>query len=331
MHQDKYTMFSNRLAKVYAHRRKKAKTQHVSCYRLYDLDLPEFPFAIDLYEDHLHAAEYQRNHTLTEDEHKTWLEQSSMCMAQVLNVPLDNIHIKQRAVITDRKEQYGKLDAVSVKRVVQENGLKFQINLSDYLDTGLFLDHRPTRAMVREISAGKSVLNLFAYTGAFSVYAAHGKADKVWTVDLSNTYIDWAMANFALNGLNAGVHNFIAADVMAWLPTVPDNSMDLIICDPPTFSNSKKMSGIFDVQRDHPALLNQCLRILEPGGQIIFSTNNRKFRLYDHHIDTTEIQDITRQTTGFDFEGGLERKCYRLGKIRSEAASVWGKIKSSAD
>jgi 23S rRNA (cytosine1962-C5)-methyltransferase len=329
MHQDKYTMFSNRLAKVYAHRRKKAKAQGVSCYRLYDLDLPEFPFAIDLYEDHLHAAEYQRNHALTEAEHSAWLEQSKVCIAQVLNIPPANIFIKQRSVITDRKEQYSKLDAATVTRVVHENGLKFQINLSDYLDTGLFLDHRPTRAMARDISAGKTVLNLFAYTGAFSVYAVHGKAAKVWTVDMSNTYIDWAMANFALNGFDTRAHEFVTADVMAWLPAVPANSMELIICDPPTFSNSKKMSGVFDVQRDHPALLNQCLRILQPGGQIIFSTNNRKFRLFDHHINTTAIQDITRQTTGFDFEGALERQCYRLGKTEATAQSVWGKPRSS--
>jgi 23S rRNA (cytosine1962-C5)-methyltransferase len=327
MHQDKYTMFSNRLAKVYAHLRKKAKAQNVSCYRLYDLDLPEFPFAIDLYEDHLHAAEYQRNHTLTEAEHQDWLAQSSICMAQVLDIPPANIHVKQRSVITDRKEQYGKVATASVTRVVQENGLKFQLNLSDYLDTGLFLDHRPTRAMVRDSSAGKTVLNLFAYTGAFSVYAAHGKAAEVWTVDMSNTYIEWAKANFVLNGFAVGSHQFVTADVMTWLPSVPDNSMDLIVCDPPTFSNSKKMRGVFDVQRDHPVLLNECLRILQPGGQIIFSTNNRKFRLFDHHINTTEIRDITRQTTGFDFEGRLERQCYRLGKTPVETKSVWGKPK----
>jgi len=310
--QDKYTMFSNRLLKVYTHLRKKAKTQGVSCYRLYDLDLPDFPFAIDLYEDHIYAAEYQRKHTLTEDEHNQWLAQSRDCIAQITQISTQHIHVKQRAVITDRKEQYNKVADTSATKIVNENGLQFQVNLSDYLDTGLFLDHRPTRTMVRELSEDKEVLNLFSYTGSFSVYAAKGKARTVHTVDMSNTYIEWAQRNFLLNGIDLNDHRFITADVMALLPELATGSMDIIVCDPPTFSNSKKMSGVFDVQRDHPALLNQCLRILKPDGKIIFSTNNRKFRLFDHHINTNAIQDITRSTTGFDFEGKLDRQCYLL-------------------
>ncbi len=325
MSQDKYTMFRNRLQKVFAHRRKKAAQQHVTCYRLYDLDLPEFPLAIDLYENHVHVAEYRRNHTLSEAEHQTWLEGSRMVISEVLQVPLEHIHLKQRAVIADRKEQYGHFASKGELLTVQENGIHFYVNLSDYLDTGLFLDHRPTRVMARELSKDKDVLNLFAYTGSFSVYAALGGARSVHTVDLSNTYLDWARDNFTLNGLHGAAYRFTAADVMALLPTLPSGSHDLIVCDPPTFSNSKKMQGVFDVQRDHPALLNQCLRLLRPDGLLLFSTNNRRFRLYDEHLDTDRFKDITRQTTGFDFEGKLDRLCYELRpRLRAEeTASPW--------
>lgn len=332
MQQDKYTMFQNRLAKLFAHRRKKAAQQEVSCYRLYDLDLPEFPLAIDLYENHVHAAEYRRNHTLSETEHQQWLEQSRVSIAEVRGIPLANIHMKQRAVITDRKEQYSRFSDRGERIVVSENGVRFLVNLSDYLDTGLFLDHRPTRARVREQSAGKDVLNLYAYTGSFSVYAALGQARSVQTVDLSNTYLDWARDNFAQNALNPADYQFVAADVMSYLPTLPSRCFDLIVCDPPTFSNSKKMQGIFDVQRDHPALLNQCLRLLRDDGVIIFSTNNRRFKLFDEHIRTDNIRDITRQTTGFDFEGKLDRLCYEIRPDKSTAksqtspkAGPWGK------
>ena len=327
--QDKYTMFANRLRKVLQHRRKKARAQGVSCYRLYDLDLPEFPFAIDLYEDHVHVAEYRRNHALNEDAHRQWLMQSCQCICEVLELPQDHLHVKQRTVISDRRQQYGHFDHRSVTSVVHEHGARFLLNLSDYLDTGLFLDHRPTRLLVRQQCRGMSVLNLFAYTGAFSVHAALGGARRVVTVDLSNTYLDWAKDNFRLNDLPVKDAEFIAADVMTWLPTVTAATFDLIVCDPPTFSNSKKMKGVFDVQRDHPALINQCLRLLKPGGKLYFSTNNRKFRLYDHHIDTRNFTDLTRQTTGFDFEGKLDRQCFLLQhdtttRFGSNHDNVWG-------
>ena len=305
-------MFMNRLRKVHAHRSKKARQQGISCYRLYDLDLPEFPFAIDLYEDHVHAAEYQRRHQLDDAAYQDWLQRSCECMAEVLAVTAEKIHLKQRQVISDRQQQYHRLSHTRNRLIVNEHGLRFRVNLDDYLDTGLFLDHRPTRLRVRDQCRGRQVLNLFGYTGSFSVYAAAGGASHVTTVDLSNTYIDWARENFDLNGLNPQGHSFIAADVLGWLPGVPAQSFDLIICDPPTFSNSKKMSNIFDVQRDHPALLNQCLRLLKADGQLLFSTNNHRFRLFDEHIATKRIRDITRQTTGFDFEGKLNRLCFEL-------------------
>ena len=325
MTQDKYTMFRNRLTKVFAHRRKVARKQNVTCYRIYDLDLPEFPLAIDRYEDHVHVAEYRRNHTLGEAEHQAWLDGSRAVIAEVLQVLPGHIHVKERAVITDRKEQYTHFASKGERLVVQENGIRFRVNLDDYLDTGLFLDHRPTRVIVRAMCKDKDVLNLFAYTGSFSVYAALGGARSVHTVDLSNTYLEWARDNFALNGLDPKDHAFSAADVMALLPTLPSRSYDVIVCDPPTFSNSKKMRGVFDVQRDHPALINQCLRLLRAEGVLVFSTNNRRFRLYDEHLETDRIRDITKQTTGFDFEGKLDRLCYefRPAERAQQPASPW--------
>jgi 23S rRNA (cytosine1962-C5)-methyltransferase len=317
-------MFSNRLQKVWQHRRKKARQQEVSCFRLYDLDLPEFPLAIDLYESHVHVAEYRRNHSLSESEHQEWLRLSCQCISAALGVSFDNIHVKQRAVISDRRDQYQHLAKTGATQVVTEHGARFLLNLSDYLDTGLFLDHRPTRQLVRQQSRDRAVLNLFAYTGSFSVNAALGGASRVLTVDMSNTYLEWAKANYQLNNLPVDSTDFIAADVMAWLPTVRSACMDLIVCDPPTFSNSKKMQGVFDVQRDHPALINQCLRVLRPGGVLYFSTNHRKFRLYDLHLDTKDVQDLTRQTTGFDFEGKLDRQCFLLQRSAvTGRASPW--------
>ena len=309
---DKYLMFRNRLRKVLTHRRKKAQKQGLGCYRLYDLDLPEFPLAIDLYEDHAHVAEYRRNHGLDDAAHQAWLHATRGVIMEVLGLPADHVHLKQRNVINDRREQYGHFARRGERLSVQEHGLRFLVNLDDYLDTGLFLDHRPTRLMVRELCPGKDVLNLFAYTASFSVYAAAAGARSVRSVDLSHTYLDWARDNFQLNGLDPQLYDFVAADVQQWLTTQPACDYDMIVCDPPTFSNSKKMQGVFDVQRDHPALINHCLRLLRKDGLLLFSTNNRRFKLYDDHLHSTQIRDLTRQTTGFDFDGKLERRCYDI-------------------
>src|SRR5690606_19085449 len=153
-------------------------------------------------------------------------------------------------------------------------------------------------------------------------HAAAGGARSVTTVDLSNTYLDWARANFQLNGLALEPHEFVAANVMDYLQTLPSRCMDLVVCDAPTFSNSKKMPGVFDVQRDHPALINQCLRVLRADGVLYFSTNNRRFRLYDEHLATDRIRDITRQTTGFDFEGKLQRLCFELRPAAGSSATA---------
>src|SRR6186713_3040967 len=196
---DKFTMFRNRLEKVYRHLGKQAKRLAVSCYRLYDHDLPEFPFCIEIYEENVYVAEYKRRHGMNEDEHDEWISRSMIVICEVLKVSEESIFLKLRQKKPGRLGQYQKTAERRSEFIVEENGLKFIVNLSDYLDTGLFLDHRITRENVRGDSKDKRVLNLFSYTGSFSVYAASGEAEEVVTVDLSNTYLDWARRNMELS------------------------------------------------------------------------------------------------------------------------------------
>lgn len=314
MSDDKIIMFRNRLTKVWKHLSKAAKRQQVSCYRIYDHDLPEFPFCIEIYEDKLYVAEYRRRHGMTEEEHDTWMEQSLQVIAEILNIKEGAIFLKLRQRKPGRLGQYQKVDEVKHEFVVEESGLKFIVNLSDYLDTGLFLDHRITRQMVREQSQGKKILNLFAYTGSFSVYAAAGGATEVVTVDLSKTYLSWAERNLQANEFPEVKTSFIHADVKQYLKDLPADYFDIIIMDPPTFSNSKRMEDFLDIQRDHVELIKDCLAAMKPGGLLYFSTNSRKFTLEQELITATALKDITKQTTAFDFEGKLFRWCYLIVK-----------------
>ena len=312
--QDKFTAFENRLAKVYKHIGKIARKQNLACFRVYDVDLPEFPFIIDVYKDLVYVAEYKSKHKLSEEDYKTWLNTSLEIIQEVFGVEKENVFLKLRER-QKGEQQYSKLNQEKKELIVDEHGLSFIVNLSDYLDTGLFLDHRLTRQKVKEIANGKRVLNLFSYTGSFSVYAASGNAQKITTVDLSKTYINWAKRNLTYNKLyNDEKHEFIQADVLQYLKTVEPNSYDLVILDPPTFSNSKRMEDIFDIQRDHVTIINQCLNILAENGILIFSTNYRNFILENEQLSSQKIKDITKQTTPFDFEGKLKRKCFWIEK-----------------
>ncbi len=311
----KLDMFRNRLAKVYKHRSRQARRMQVSCYRVYDHDLPEFPFCIEIYDDKLYLAEYLRRHGMTDEEHEAWLDHCLALISEVTGIPTDKMYVRQRRRMSHREGQYEKISTQQEYFTVEENGLKFQVNLTDYLDTGLFLDHRITRQQVKELSAGKRVLNLFCYTGSFSVYAASGNAAAVTSVDLSKTYLSWAEDNFVINRYkDKNKYHFIHADVKQYLKTLLPNSFDLVIMDPPTFSNSKRMKDFLDIQRDHVALLNDVLAAVTRGGIIYFSTNFTKFLLETEKIAAAEIKDITKATTPFDFEGKLKRWCYRVIK-----------------
>ena len=311
----KQLMFRNRLTKVFRHLRKQAKRQGISCYRIYDHDLSEFPFCIEVYGEKLYVAEYKRRHKMEEEDHEIWTEKSIEVITEVLSVKKENIFLKLRQRKPGRLGQYQKYDGQQHEFEVEENGLKFIVNLGDYLDTGLFLDHRITRQMVREQSMGKKVLNLFAYTGSFSVYAAAGGANEIITVDLSKTYLNWAERNLQLNGFtDKSTFTFIHADVKQYLKTIRVDYFDIIIMDPPTFSNSKRMDDFLDIQRDHAELINDCLRGLKTRGVLYFSTNFTKFILDKEKINTAIVKDITKNTTPFDFEGKLFRFCFSIEK-----------------
>ena len=315
MGEDKFVMFGNRLTRVYRHFSRQAARQKVSCYRIFDQDLPEFPLCIELYGELVYLAEYKRHHGMSENEHEDWLDRSIEVISEVLELPEENIYVRQRQRKAGRQGQYEKLNSEQHFFMVEEGGLRFRVNLTDYLDTGLFLDHRITRSMVRQESEGKQVLNLFCYTGSFSVYAAAGGASAVHSVDLSKTYLSWAEENLHLNGiLDRSRYLFIHADVKQYLDDLPAEKFDLVVMDPPTFSNSKRMRDFLDIQQDHVELINKTLRAMKEGGVLYFSTNFRKFRLDQVLIKSNSIRDITKSTTPFDFQGKLARYCFRIIK-----------------
>jgi 23S rRNA (cytosine1962-C5)-methyltransferase len=312
---EKATMFRNRLTKVFRHVSRIAKKQEVSCYRIYDHDLPEFPFCIEKYEDWLYVAEYRRNHHMEDDEHEQWLSECKQLIAEITGVPESRIVLRTRQRKSNRQDQYQKLDDEKQFMIVREQGLKFKINLTDYLDTGLFLDHRSTRAMVREHSNGKKILNLFCYTGSFSVYAAAGGASEIVSVDLSRTYLKWATENMELNQFyDPQRHLYLQEDVKQYLQNLSPSYFDLVIMDPPTFSNSKRMEDFLDIQRDHALLINQVLLAMVPGGQLYFSTNFSRFEMKYEELKECTTKDITRATTPFDFQGKLNRYCFLITK-----------------
>ena len=311
---EKGEMFRNRLEKVYRHIKRQAERAGISCYRIYDHDLPEFPFIIENYEGRLYVSEYKRRHKMTDDAHEKWLEGSKRIMEEVTEIPIEQIFVKVRKRKENRRDQYQKQAEEKAEFIVEEGGLKFIVNLSDYLDTGLFLDHRITRGIVRDKVKDKSVLNLFSYTGSFSVYAIAGGASFVESVDLSKTYLAWGDRNIELNFPHYQNHQSTHADVKQYLKEIEDSSYDLIIMDPPTFSNSQRMEDILDIQKDHVELINDCLRILQEDGELYFSTNYRQFKMDTTSIRSDKTRDITKATTPFDFQGKLHRFCYLIKK-----------------
>jgi len=314
---EKLQMFENRLLKNYKHRIKQAKRQNISCWRLYDHDLPEYPICVEIYEDYIYIAEYNRRHALSDEDHAIWLTDTKTIIANITGISIANMYLRVRKRMDHKEEQYEKDEAVPEAKIitVQENGLKFLVNLTDYLDSGLFLDHRITRQMVHAEAKDTEFLNLFSYTSSFSVYAAAAGAKNVTSVDLSKTYLSWSEENFALNNLkNIVAYQFVHADVKQYLKTLPSNKYDLVVMDPPTFSNSKRMKSVLDIQLDHAELINDVLRAMKTGGILYFSTNYSKFILETDKIHSTQIKDITKATTPFDFEGRLKRWCYKIIK-----------------
>ncbi|MDO5686830.1 MAG: class I SAM-dependent methyltransferase [Neisseria sp.] len=304
--------FANRISKNRKHLRKIMQRAGVEAYRLYDRDVPQFPFALDVYGDHVHLQEYDTGWVMLPEEYETWLQACVTAAASACEVPPDCVHVKKRA--RQRGEaQYEKQAVVGEDLIVSEYGRRFWVNLDKYLDTGLFLDHRNTRRLVGESAAGKRFLNLFAYTGSFSVYAVTGGAVYSETVDLSNTYLEWARRNFALNGIDERAHRTVRADVFAYLAEARQTGkeFDLIVMDPPSFSNSKKMSDILDVQRDHVRLIDGAMALLAADGVLYFSNNLRSFTLDDSLRKKYAVSDVSHQSVPEDFRNKKIHQCWK--------------------
>jgi 23S rRNA G2069 N7-methylase RlmK/C1962 C5-methylase RlmI len=338
-------MFRNRLRKRFRHLKKWAKRIGTTAFRLYDRDIPEIPLVLDLYGDVVSGALYKRPYEKDAAEEARWLKAMQDAAARALDIPAANIFLKERGRQRGNN-QYDKLMNQNVTRDITEGGLRFRVNLSDYLDTGFFPDRRRLRDMVRSAAAGKRVLNLFCYTASFSVYAAAGRADTVDSVDMSRTYLEWAAVNFTLNGFETrtlqGRDLLLRAapgDRLSTLPSSHDLPLkgrlpfrlirgdalrfigeaqkagltwDLIILDPPAFSNSKKMDGALDIRQDHRELIARTLALLTPGGTLWFSANAHNFHLEPRDFPLAEIEDITEQLREEDFRGKKIPVCYRF-------------------
>ncbi|MGF1741481.1 bifunctional 23S rRNA (guanine(2069)-N(7))-methyltransferase RlmK/23S rRNA (guanine(2445)-N(2))-methyltransferase RlmL [Vibrio profundum] len=293
--------FSNRLKKNMAKIGKWAKKEQLDCYRVYDADLPNYNVAIDCYQDHLVIQEYAAPKDIPEEKAKRRLTDIIRAAIKVMGVDANKVVLKVREKQKGRS-QYQKQSSESQTIEVNEYGVKLITNLYDYLDTGLFLDHKLTRRMLGQMSAGKDFLNLFAYTGSATVHAACGGAKSTTTVDMSNTYLDWAKENMQLNGQVGRQHKYEQTDCLQWLENCTDQ-YDLIFIDPPTFSNSKRMDKTFDVQRDHIDLLKNLKRMLKEGGTIVFSNNKRHFKMDFEQLAelNLEADNISSKTLPLDF------------------------------
>ncbi|WP_010223329.1 bifunctional 23S rRNA (guanine(2069)-N(7))-methyltransferase RlmK/23S rRNA (guanine(2445)-N(2))-methyltransferase RlmL [Pseudomonas donghuensis] len=305
-------MFANRLQKNLKQLGKWAKRENVSCYRLYDADMPEYALAIDLYQGWVHVQEYAAPRSIDPEKAQARLFDALAAIPQALGIDQSRVVVKRRERQTGTR-QYERQSTQGQFLEVREGGVKLLVNLTDYLDTGLFLDHRPMRLRIQREAAGKRFLNLFCYTATASVHAAKGGARSTTSVDLSKTYLDWARRNLSLNGFS-DKNRLEQGDVMAWLQACRDE-YELIFIDPPTFSNSKRMEGVFDVQRDHVELLDLAVARLAPGGVLYFSNNFRKFQLDENLAERYAVEEISAQTLDPDF--ARNSKIHRAWKIQA--------------
>lgn len=305
-------LFHRRLVKRSKHLRRWPTRQGITCYRLYERDIPEIPLVVDRYEDYLHMTEYERPHDRDPALHANWLDLMVRTAAKALEIPSKNVFLKRRS--RQRGEaQHQRVADEQHEVLVNEGGLRFWVNLSDYVDTGLFLDHRITRSLVRDEAKGKRFLNLFAYTGAFTVYAADGAAAETTTVDWSNAYLQWAARNMETNQFVGDQHRFVRSDATSFLTSLDQHAMfDLAVVDPPTFSNSKRTDQDWDVQIGYVQLLNDVLERMAPGGVIYFSNNFRRFKFDPEAIHAETIHEISKQTVPADYRNRRIHRCWRI-------------------
>ncbi len=305
-------MLANRVKKRYNHLKKRYKKQNLDVFRLYDWDIPEIRAVVDWYAGHLVVGEYSRKQSTPD-----WLPLMGKAVAKALDVPDENLHLKIRRAGIKEGTRYRRINNTNLKIPMWERDLQFLVNPSDYVDTGLFSDHRDTRQRVREMAEGKDFLNLYCYTGAFTCYAAKGGAASTLSVDRSETAITWVKENLALNGLDGPGHTQVQLDTLDFLQKANKKglSFDLAVVDPPSYSTTRSTEKHFDIARDHPLMLNQVFSLMRPGGTLFFSTNHQNFDLKTHRLNAENITEITDQTIPEDYQS-KRKKIHRCWEIR---------------
>ena len=304
-------MLANRVKKRFKHLGKRFARQNIEVFRLYDWDIPEIRAVVDWYAGHLVIGEYVRQQSEPE-----WLPVMGETVAHALNVPMENVHLKERRAGNPDGKRYERIDHTDKKIIVSERDLKFYVNPCDYVDTGLFSDHRNTRQMVREMARGRDFLNLYCYTATFSCYAAKGGARTTVSVDRSETAIQWARENIALNGISEEKNTFIQAHTFDFIETAKRNNQtfDLAVVDPPSYSTTRVRNDEFDVSRDHPRLLKAVIKVIKKGGTFFFSTNHQNFEPHMTELKIAEIKEITGITIPEDYASKKKtiHRCWRI-------------------
>jgi len=304
-------MLANRVKKRFKHLHKRFACQKIDVFRLYDGDIPEIRAVVDWYAGHLVIAEYMRKQSVPE-----WLPLMGDAVARALDVPTDKVHLKNRQAGKQDGKRYQRLARTDQKIAVYERDLKFYVNLNDYVDTGLFSDHRNTRQMVRDLAMGRDFLNLYCYTGSFSCYAAKGGARTTVSVDRSQTAIDWARANMTLNGIPEEGNRLVQSGTLKYLAKARQagKTFDLAVVDPPSYSTARSGNRDFDIARDHPKLLATVTKVMRPGATVFFSTNHQEFDLRKDGFDIAGVEEITTQTIPEDYRS-KKKTIHRCWKI----------------
>ncbi len=308
-HEDKSSPLKNRIRKNYLHLKKWGNRTKTNCFRIYDRDIKEYPLAIDFYDGRF-CVHYFTSTRESDEPREDLYREVTDALHSLFHASLESIYWRTR-IKREKTEQYEKTSETKEFFSVLEYGLRFMVNLTDYLDTGLFLDHRETRRLVASMAKGKRLLNLFAYTCSFSVHAAAAGAAFTKSVDLSNTYTDWGRENFLLNSLSLKNNPIIREDCLQFLEK-ERGVYDLIVIDPPTISRSKKMDQLFDIQKDYPFLISQALTLLSPGGTLFFSTNSRDFDFDEGLFEGCTIIDISKKTIPIDFHNQKIHRCWKI-------------------
>ena len=302
-------IFSNRVRNRFDHLSRRFRRQGIDCFRLYDWDIPEVRAVVDWYAGHIVMAEYERLQTGPQ-----WLPQMAKAVAEALNLPADLVHLKRRRTNTRKGPRYRKMDSQGKRFEVRERDLRFWVNPSDYLDTGLFSDHRDTRVIVRQLAKGKDFLNLYGYTGAFTCAAAAGGAKATVTVDRSSNYLDWAQDNLELNGLWGPRHTLARSDVVKYLEKAyhENRRFTLAFVDPPSFFRDRSRGIAFDINRDHPELIHKVFKVMAKGATVIFSTNHQRFdpRLKD--LPVKDLTELTPKTIPEDYRNRRIHRCWQM-------------------